>query len=536
MIAEYLASLPPQTLKKRFHKYIPENALYSPGAIVRQIITDSLTAQRIEERYQRLSKPSQNALTSLAVCNPPRLSKADLEERLPVSQRSKAQAALQELENALFLHPVNGNEEFAVFEEITPKVRELSVFARVRKQARKPPPSNSGPHAPLWNDLTTLLILANTGQLHLTAKSEMSKRSLRILSRNLQQPAPDRLSLTDQLEKAPPVSRFGTLIGYAIDREWVNLSGKTLTLSHTGLNWLQWSRTQRTEDFLCYAFHRNPLPLLDLSLLNRILIQCEGWTPLKWLLTAYIEEPVNGESPAKHHRIQSLAEFPALLRSYCFAGLLELGWNEKNGDSFARITPGGLAFFARAAMQPLPPATPVISPNLEGIVPAETRLSTRFKLGSFADLTDFDQVYRMRITKASVLRALERLGSVEKAYEELNELQNQFAWPESVVKTLHGWLQQSGRIKIARAGLLAISDASLMAELKAIAGLAPYLKEEIPGYGFAVELADVEAIRELLSCAGYLPLSAALPGTSTKPPLHGQPQSFWDLVDSKKEQ
>jgi len=144
------------------------------------------------------------------------------------------------------------------------------------------------------------------------------------------------------------------------------------------------------------------------------------------------------------------------------------------------------------------------------IAPKEMELGERWQLERIADLAAQDSVYRYKLTRDSVQRALESGMEKDQLLEFLRGHSRQ-PLPQSVEYTLQNWMDRYGRLQFMPAFLLISQDDDLMDEVLHLPAVAANLIRQISPNVWAVRRDGYEDMLNALVKAGYMPKIARPP-------------------------
>jgi hypothetical protein len=153
----------------------------------------------------------------------------------------------------------------------------------------------------------------------------------------------------------------------------------------------------------------------------------------------------------------------------------------------------------------------VIQPNFEMIALAPVSESLLVQLDHFAERISLERIAQYRLTRASVMRAIQRGMRAE----EMEALLSQAAdspLPQNVQYSLTEWERQARRVELWRSAvLLEVADAPLLDQLLADAEIAPLLGRRLTPVTIMVSASQMPRLRELLWQRGYLPAFSTAP-------------------------
>lgn len=159
--------------------------------------------------------------------------------------------------------------------------------------------------------------------------------------------------------------------------------------------------------------------------------------------------------------------------------------------------------------------SPRITPDHTLLLPPGTGLSDWFLSHLLASREDVELYARFRLERDAWLAGISNT-SLEDAQSWITSL----APPDNVRQSLQSWTEARTLCSLRSVTLLQVRDPRRQRELASLPQLAPYLREEIPGWGFVVDSREESTLRESLAKLGYEP-----------PPLREE-EVQWRCIDS----
>ena len=338
-----------------------------------------------------------------------------------------------------------------------------------------------------YRNFLTLASLCARKRLRLTGQGRLFKRVRTELTELLDIP-PGESDYYNPEEELFWLEQLGSYTGI------ISPVGESMRTTRAIFPWLNLTPRDRALDFMHIAMDHGPLSLA-LPLASR-LIMClnDGWrTP------ASVRE-IAAELPGADN-------LKMAWRFLFLCGAIEIG-----GDPVSiHLTPFGKSMLDPAASYaPAYENALIIQADFSVIAPKEMELGERWQLERIADLAAQDSVYRYKLTRDSVQRALESGMEKEQLLEYLRGHSRQ-PLPQSVEYTLQNWMDRYGRLQFMPAFLLISQDDDLMDEVLHLPAVAANLIRQISPNVWAVRRDGYEDMLNALVKAGYMPKIARPP-------------------------
>lgn len=213
--------------------------------------------------------------------------------------------------------------------------------------------------------------------------------------------------------------------------------------------------------------------------------QCELWEG-RWIegheAALWFAGSPTGTSP-------TWSELPEVLRHGILCGPLE-----------ASVREGRLA-----ALRVHPPESPLpdqprVTPDHTLLLPPGTTLSDWYYAHLLANREDVELYGRFRLDRETWLGGIAVLS-----HEQATRWIGQLSLPDNVRQSLQTWTEARTLCSVRAVTVLQVRDPRRQKELASLPQLAPFLLEEIPGWGFVVDSRQEQPLRELLARFGYEP-------------------------------
>ena len=163
-----------------------------------------------------------------------------------------------------------------------------------------------------------------------------------------------------------------------------------------------------------------------------------------------------------------------------------------------------------------PPDTSRITPDLKLLLPPGASLSDWYRAHLLGNLESCELYARFRLERESWLGGIAVAGS-DTAWAWTETLQPS----DNVRQTLSTWTEARTLCVLRNVSVLQVRDPRRQRELASLPQMAPFIREEIPGWGFVLDSHRETELRELLSRLGYEP-----------PPLRDEELS-WQSISSR---
>jgi hypothetical protein len=154
----------------------------------------------------------------------------------------------------------------------------------------------------------------------------------------------------------------------------------------------------------------------------------------------------------------------------------------------------------RSAPEVPHPDTPRITPDHTLLLPPGTPLSHWFHAHLLASREDVELYGRFRLDRESWLAGI-AVASMEDAKDWILSLLP----PDNVRQSMQTWTEARTLCTLRSVTVLQVRDPRRQRELGSLPQLAPFLREEIPGWGFVVDSREEAELRDLLAKLGYEP-------------------------------
>lgn len=384
------------------------------------------------------------------------------------------------------------------------------------------------------DDLCTMLSLVRERQLYLRQG----------------QLAPEAVLLLQERFLVPDEARIEFLTHLAQSWGWVQLVGRTLSLSREWVRrWLGQSRPEQLDalqnawrddagwnelwhvpEIRCEetGWRNDPLRARQavLDMVGRCSV--ETWFSIAGLVAAvrehwpdyarpdgdfetwYIRDVRTGEYLAgmeQWDRVEGALLVYMLTGPLHWLGIVSLGYKEGwEKPSFFQVTPWGAAFLGLDRV-PLPEAShepALVRPDGSVHLAREAPLSDRFQLARIADWQASGAKYIYAITAPSLARSMGdgiEVGRIERFLERISGS----AVPAAMLARLRGWAERYGQVSVRRAMILQTRSAQVMRQLRGHERIRGYLREALSSTMAVVRETDWPRLVEELYRAGYLP-------------------------------
>jgi hypothetical protein len=338
-----------------------------------------------------------------------------------------------------------------------------------------------------YRNFLTLASLCARKRLRLTGQGRLFKRVRTELTELLDIPLAESDYYSPE-EELFWLEQMGSYTGI------ISPVGESMRTTRAIFPWLNLTPRDRALDLMHIAMDHGPLSLA-LPLASR-LIMCldEGW------LTPILVKEIAAELPGADN-------LKMAWRFLFLCGAITIG-----GDPVSiHLTP-----FGKSILDPAESYSPayendlIIQADFSVIAPKEMELGERWQLERIADLAAQDSVYRYKLTRDSVQRALESGMEKEQLLEYLRVHSRQ-PLPQSVEYTLQNWMDRYGRLQFMPAFLLISQDDDLMDEVQHLPAVAANLIRQISPNVWAVRRDGYEDMLNALVKAGYMPKIARPP-------------------------
>jgi hypothetical protein len=444
-----------------------------------------ITQSQVDGNIARLSTTARNRLWLEVMATMPYL------PELPISDESDP-ATLDELMLAgLLLPQPNGPGEGRL---VIPAELRLVLADQFRRQIAerilKPSPQRKNVRnrgETFYRNFLTLASLCARKRLRLTGQGRLFKRVRTELTELLDIP-PDEAGYYNPEEELFWLEQVGSYTGI------ISPVGETMRTTRAIFPWLKLSPKDRALDLMHIAMDHGPLSLA-LPLASRLIMCLEdGWrTPIS-------AKEIAAELPGADN-------LKMAWRFLFLCGAIQIGGNPISIY---------LTRFGKSVMDPTQDYSPtyendlIIQADFSVIAPKEMELSERWQLERIADLAAQDTVYRYKLTRDSVQRALESGLEREQLLDYLRRHSRQ-PLPQSVEYTLQNWMDRYGRLQFMPAFLIISQSEDLMDEVRHLPAVAANLIKEISPSVWAVRRDGYEDMLNALVKAGYMPKIARPP-------------------------
>lgn len=192
-------------------------------------------------------------------------------------------------------------------------------------------------------------------------------------------------------------------------------------------------------------------------------------------------------SPSGTHPTWS--ELPELVRHGILCGPLE-----------ASVREGRLAALRVHPPEIPHPDQPKVTPDHTVLLPPGTPISDWYFAHLLANREDVELYGRFRLERETWLGGIAVLS-----HEQATAWIGRLSLPDNVRQSLQGWTEARTLCSVRAVTVLQVRDPRRQKELASLPQLAPFLLEEIPGWGFVVDSRQEQSLRELLARFGYEP-------------------------------
>lgn len=361
------------------------------------------------------------------------------------------------------------------------------------------------------DNLLSLLVMIEHGEVLVTRTSELNKHSMKRLWAFLTAPVgpPELFNAESYLYWLFSLLQMLKLIGSKGDHLTLSASGKALP------------QKIQVENLLCtiYPSQIRAISLKGFFLILPILDRCTGWQSWAHMVSSVIADGKVGNTIRRERVIGTLD----LLR---FIGLVD--WGEYQSDILVRATPLGQLLLPKLLREqkltessheikgltdqvyPIEgPDTAYVQPNFEILLPHSASWAVRWELGQFALLEQQDQMLKYRLDKTYLLNALKR-GLVAGDVLSLLTKLSPHPLPENLVITLQQWIESFGQVTFLKLSLL---ECTTPEQAASIASARKYKEYVLGLYSpTAVIIREPEKLRKLLEKHGTYPLPGVLDG------------------------
>jgi hypothetical protein len=338
-----------------------------------------------------------------------------------------------------------------------------------------------------YRNFLTLASLCARKRLRLTGQGRLFKRVRTELTEllDIPQDEPDFYNPEEELFWLEQVGSYTGIISPV---------GESMRTTRAIFPWLNLSPRERALDLMHIAMDHGPLSLA-LPLASRLLMCLdEGWR------TPALVKEITAELPGADN-------LKMAWRFLFLCGAVEIGGKPVSIH---------LTSFGRSILDPSAEYAPsydndlIVQADFSVIAPKEMELTERWQLERIADLAAQDSVYRYKLTRDSVQRALESGMEREQLLDFLRRHSRQ-PLPQSVEYTLQNWMDRYGRLQFMPAFLLISQSEDLMDEVRHLPAVAANLIKEISPSVWAVRRDGYEDMLNALVKAGYMPKIARPP-------------------------
>lgn len=301
--------------------------------------------------------------------------------------------------------------------------------------------------------------------------------------------------------------RFALLYDYSFNRELIIETTDGELLSGGKMKtWLQLSEKERAEDMFRFwrLLYRRPIPKLKLCIATLAQTAKETWvhaSSMNELLAPYVKEYY-------YDKAQTVME-QRIYNMLVHLGLLAHG-QLATGETVIKVTSLGreLLLQEEVTVEEVSEkveeqnAPLILQPNFDLLVPIESYERIAWELDEVTDLIRVDTMRVHRLTKSSVRRAFETGWTGETVLDFLKQETADMV-PGNVERMIEQWAAEYSRVKLYRAVVVECGDASMAADLKTIAGVAPHVRLGLTDTHFLISEAGVPALQQALHKMGY---------------------------------
>jgi hypothetical protein len=187
-------------------------------------------------------------------------------------------------------------------------------------------------------------------------------------------------------------------------------------------------------------------------------------------------------------------------------GLVDLAQDDRDQLVAFRPTPAGQTY-AQVGSFPYPPgpsqARIRVLADATIVVPLGVDRLTRFQVSRLADWEPVADVYRYRLTPASLARAREADIPLARALAFLAS-RSGHPLPDSVKEAVTGWERDGSQVRVRHITVLQVKDESILDRLRAAPQVRPFLGETVGPLTVAIRTADWSRLVSAIARLGLL--------------------------------
>ena len=361
----------------------------------------------------------------------------------------------------------------------------------------------------ILRDLFTLLAQAEKGQIILTQKGMLRKKSEDFLLKTFEPQEEQRWGKDVLLE------RLNLILSYCYNRELIEAEHSAVDCTSLVMQWLDLSDQEKMQDLLayCYSTHiqRTNLDVIAFELVRKLSEdELVSFDSLVHIAYGYSSERIDRSGPSRYTR-RALAHTLAVL---AFLGMVHVRLGQPVPEAVP-IAAVSLTPLGRHLLNQKTSALPALSkteasdelivqPNYEIMIPKGFDLKLRFQLERFADVIRTDQMVTYQISKASIYRGIES-GLDEKAMLTFVEGHSRRSVPQNIVYSISEWAESCGQIQFMNVFLMCTETETLAQELSAHRRIGAFIKGEVSPTALIVDRKQYSKLIRELKNAGYFP-------------------------------